>query len=70
MSEHDAYKNHPGERELIQKHNEHERQQIIEGAVAHVVSKIEHLDEDMRREVLKQALKMVKSSLVIRKSGK
>ena len=70
MTEHDPYANHPGERELIQKHDEQERQQIIEGAVAHVVSKIEDLDEDVRREVLKQALKMVKSSLVIRKSGK
>jgi hypothetical protein len=59
-----------GEKEALESLTEHQRAQTIERAVANIVSEIGHLDEDMRREVLKQALKMVKSSLVIRKSGK
>jgi hypothetical protein len=67
MSEHDPYK---VEKEIGEKKFEYDNQRRKERAVRDIAELIRNMPEDDRREVLKEALKQVGSSLEVRKSGK
>jgi hypothetical protein len=59
-----------GEKELLRKLNEHQREQAIVKAASDVVSAIKGLvDDDLRKEALDRALKEMDSSLVVSKGG-